>query len=55
MEQILMGARERHHRVLKETMTFEVAEDIRSWARECRHMITTSCWLERALGLLSDE
>ena len=55
MEQILMGARERHHQVLKESMTFEVAEDIRKWARECRHMITSSCWLERSLGLLDDE
>ena len=51
MEQIFMGARERHHRVLKEGMSFEVAEDIRGWARECRHMITASCWLEHELGL----
>jgi len=49
MEKILMGARERHHRVLLGGMSFEVAEDIRSWARECRHVITASCWLEYAL------
>ena len=49
MEEIFMGARERHHRVLLEGMSLELADDIRVWSRACRHMITSSCWLEHAL------
>jgi hypothetical protein len=55
MEKIMMGARERHHRVLLEGMSFEVAEDIRAWARAARHVITSECWLEDALEAWKSE
>jgi len=55
MEKILFGARELHHRVLLEGMSLSLAEDIRGWARGCRHMITSEGWLDKALKLWKEE
>lgn len=49
MEQLFNGARVRYHLVLIQGMTPDLAEDIRAWARESRHKLARSGWLEDAL------